>query len=501
MGMVDFIKKFGREITTILSAKEELWKEPSKFNPLDDLVLINKECGYFGRNHTRADNKAVQIPSEAINHILLCGITRSGKGIMASIKGVEAIQKGKGLIYIDVKQEEWTPQCFIEELERQNRKEDFLLVNWPNDFGYTGLNSDDTIFEIHEKAIVLLDLGLSSEAGVDHYRENERMTFFRILEEGLNKHFKPDWYEILHFIECLIEDFDAQAEYAKEYSKSKPNHDRLEELSHRYFDTALLKKLKFRPKNIDALSSLYIKLSETLSGASVCKTISIDEALYNGKVVYIKADMLSLQSLKFLKLLFIDMTQKARKKKANTLVIADEISFYATVLLSAQLSVSAGFGLQFILQLQDLGQLPAELRNPILTNCSAKLYYKISTSDTLDEVERLGGEEAIRIWSTSMTSNTEDTVRAGTEPLLNATRIRAMWYARNAIFIAEYLNTSIFIQTSSIPVKHPFDWNSAKIETKVSVEKREKQKKFEVKIEAKNDDEKLSFGGGGDDDF
>lgn len=447
---------YGRLQTSIELAKGELWNKPKDFNPLEDINDISKDNEYFGRNHTKENSPPVYLPSYAINHILLCGITRSGKGVMATIKGVEAIKKRRGLFYIDVKHEDFAPQAFLEELERQNRKDDFIMVVWPNDFRYDAINPDDTIYEFFEKAIVLFNIGRSDADDVGYYRKVERMTLFRVIELGFKTHF-TDWYSLLEFLRNLYEDFEARTEYIKERSKTNFDVEKLEKLSERYFENDFLSAFNFSAPNIQALNSLYITLFEALSGASVRHAVDIGDALYNGKVVYIKADMLSMQSLQFLKIFFIDVLQRARKKKANALIIADEISFYATPALSAQLSVAAGFGLQYILQLQDLAQIPDEIRAPILTNCSVKLYYKISDTKTLSEVEILGGVEPVTIYNTNLNDRTER-ISIATEPLLNATRVRAMWFQRVAILIAEYWYTSSFIQTSPVPVREKYDW-------------------------------------------
>lgn len=234
-------------------------------------------------------------------------------------------------------------------------------------------------------------------------------------------------------------------------------------------------KLNYSDDNLSALKTLYIKLFELINNANIYHKHSIDEALYNGKVLYIKADMLSSSSLKMLKILFMDISQKARKKKANCTVIADEISFYATDSLSGALATMAGFGIQYILQLQDLAQIQNDnLRSAILTNCSVKLFYKISDKLTLEYVEKLGGDELVTNYSfTGVEHSYSQTV----EPLLNATRVRAMWYKQNAILIAEYFNSAIFISTNFIPVKQEFNWSSTEMNTCVhkSLEKKEKQ--------------------------
>lgn len=446
----------GRSLTSIEQAKAELYKEP---RTLDPRSFVGRFKGYefFGLDHFTSEPSPIYLPASAINHILFCGITRSGKGVLAGVKAFEAISQRKGLIYLDVKQEDFTPRIIQEALKEQGREDDFLLVNWPQDFGYSGLNKTDSLIELHEKICVALELEPDPDGAVDHYRKVERMTLYRLLEVGLEyRIIQKEWYQILDFIWALKEDFEAHRLYEKELLKSKPNFNEIEKNSMRFFEKYVIEELGFSDANIAALEYLYIKLFELLNGANIHNRYSIEEALYKGKVLYIKADMLNLSSLRFLKLLFVDIAQQVRKRKADTLLIADEISFYASHHLAGMLSTMAGFGLRMILQLQDLAQLGDErLKNAILTNCSVKLFYKISDLETLQYVEKLGGVEPITKYSER---GTDKIISQDTEPLLNSTRIRAMWFQKNAILIAEYLNTAVFIQTSHISVSHLFEW-------------------------------------------
>lgn len=453
------IRKY-RKATGIDEAKKELYFPPLVIDPRNHINIT--QGGFFGLTHDKESKNClpVYVPDEAINHILLCGITRSGKGILAGVKCYENMQhQNKGLIYLDVKQEEYTPQIIKEELQKQGQENDLQIVTYPNDFCYTGLNDDDSITEIFEKICVALDIEKSENEGVDFYRKNERQTILKILKNCYQIHFDNDWYEIMIFVEALLEDLKKRKKVLEEKEKVKQNKDKIEELSKRFFDDELYSKLNFNQKNIEALTTIYIKLYELTMGANVYSKYTLKDALYNGKVLYIKCDMENEQSLQFLKIFQKDISQLIRKKRANCTVIADEISFYATKNLSAGLATHAGFGVNYILQLQDLGQITDEnLRSAILTNCSVKLFYKISDEKTLKYVETLGGMEYVS--SNSLKGSLESMTTEQLEPLLNATRIRAMWYKQNAILIAEYFNTAFFISTSFVPTSKKFDWET-----------------------------------------
>lgn len=465
-----------RKATSIESAENELYFEPQIIDPRS-YININKG-GFFGLLHSKNKNECLPkyIIDEAQNHILLCGITRSGKGILAGVKCYETLQyKGKGLIYIDVKQEDFTPQILLEELTKQDRVKDLEIVTYPNDFCYTGLNDNDSITEIFEKFCIALEIEKAENEGVDFYRKNERQTVLKILKNCYGLYFKNDWYEFMIFIEALLEDLKKQKKIDDENDKARKDYDKLEELSKKYFNNKLYNDLNFNQKNIDALATIYIKLYELTMGANVYSKYTLHNALYNGKVLYIKCDMENEQSLQFLKVLQKDISQLIRKRKADCVVVADEISFYATTSLSAGLATHAGFGVKYILQLQDLGQIRDEnLRSAILTNCSVKLFYKISDDKTLKYVEVLGGMEYVS--NQTLKGSLEVMTAEQIEPLLNATRIRAMWYKQNAILIAEYFNTAFFISTSFIPVTKKFDWNLYK-----TIEPEIQRKNFEIK--------------------
>lgn len=466
--MRHFASNFGRSITSIITAKEELYHPPKKYNPAKYICKDGYE--FFGITHdsTKKKYKPMYIPKAAINHKLYVGYTRSGKGIIIGNNILETLRNKQGLIYVDVKQEDFTPQIIKEELVRQKREDDFLIINYPNNFGYSGFNDDDTIIEMWEKISVALEFEKSTDPAVEHYRGNQRMTLLKVLEALYNpnnentKDNPKDWYFILEYVRCLFDDSKKYKQLQDELQKVKPNQNRIEKLSYMYFTTELLEELQFNEKNIDALEMIYMKTFELLLNANIHTKHNIKEALYEGKVLYFKCDMENSSSLQMIKLLYIDISQTVRKEKgkgklANCHVIFDEVSFYVSKRLSGGLSTLAGFGINCSLLLQDLSQLEdLTIRNAILSNSTVKLFYKISDTETLKYVGLLGGDEVVTKYSKK---NLEDTFAQDLEPLLNTTRIRAMWFQQHAILISEYLNTAVFVETCFVKCANPFDWD------------------------------------------
>lgn len=473
---------YGRGLTSVESAKDELFNEHTQFNPLE---FIHTEKQFFGLElHAK---QPFYMPYEDSTHLLYCGPTRSAKGVTISHRAVEAIRQGKGIIIIDPKKDDFLPQVIQEELERSNRQENFILASYPNNFGYSGFDISDTPLEFANKLIVALDLAPSGDPKSDFYRRNERTLLKKVVELFLKSsslldiEFELNYKSFTNFIKYLHQDLSATQNYNQEIAKNKPNMDLIEQYAKRHFNPNLFKNLELTYDEISTIKGLYQTILE-LCDANIFTDIDISEALYNGKIIYIQADQLDEASLKMLKILQVDIIQKVKRKTANCIVIADEVSFYATKTLSDSLSTIAGFGVHFILALQDLAQLNDEtIKNPILSNCQTKLFYKSSDIETLEYIEKISGLELV----TQTTKQHSDvTIRQIQEPLLNITRLRALKRDRVAVLIAESLNTPVIVQTWHVKVEQKFDWSKHdKLTYEPNVTKRSKDFKVEQKQE------------------
>ena len=468
----------GRGLTSVESAKNELFVEHTPFNPLD---FLNIQSQFFGLDIN--SKEPFNLPYEDSTHLLYVGPTRSAKGVALAHRTIEAIRQEKGIIVIDPKKDDFLPQVIYEELKRQNKIHNLLIASYPNNFGYSGFCKNDTSLEFANKLIVALDLAPGGDPKSDYYRRNERTLLKKVVEIFLssslllNSEFELNYKSFANFIKYLYSDLLATKNYNYELSKNKPNMDLLEQYSKRCFKPELFKSLELSFDEIQTLKGLYQTILE-LYDANIFTSIDISDALYNGKIVYIQADQLDEASLKMLKILQVDIIQKAKKRTANCIVIADEISFYATKTLSDSLSTIAGFGVHFILALQDLAQLnDVTIKNPILSNCQTKLFYKSSDLETLEYIEKLSGLELV---TQTTKQNSTTTIRQNQESLLNITRLRALKRERVAVLIAESLNTPVIIQTWHIEVKHKFDW-SKHDKCKFEVDITKLKKSFEVK--------------------
>ena len=387
----------------------------------------------------------------------------TGKGVFLGNKIYESACKKKGMIIIDPKKDDYAPA--VANAVANTFKISFQVASWPNNFGYSGINEDDTHLEIANKLIDAFNLVESDNHGVEHYRKNARIALKKVLkiffDGDLGIIVKKNLSEIVKHFQYLKTDLEKIEAYEKELSKNRPNNILIDKYEKRFFDSDLIDKIYWSESDIEAIDNIANTLSEVSDGAYIYNKIDIDEALYNGGIVYIKADLLDNASLKMIKILIVDIIQKARKKKANVDIYADEISFYANSgsgkTLSGALATTRNIGVKWSLFLQDLAQIEDGIREAILSNCNLKFFYKISDKQTLEYVSKIGGKELVSNFSAS--DGKSYGINQSTEDELNTTRIRALPRTNTAIVIAEALNKAEIVQTNFIEVKNVFDWS------------------------------------------
>ena len=454
----------GRAATDIDSAIEKYFYQPEIRNPVPYIEKAAKEgLTYYGFYHDKDKNdQPFYLNENDTTMEIYVGSTGTGKGVLLGNKALEAIKKKKGLIIIDPKKDVFLPQICLEELTRQGRPDDFLVASWPHNFGYDGINETDDYIAVANKLIDAFELEESNNPGVDYYRKLGRVMLKRALKLFFNGELgvlvKKDLNDIAYHIIKLAEDLKKQEELENELGKKNPNYDKIEQLEKRYFNTDLLLKQNWDNTSVETLQSLAQNFEELLGGATIYKKFDLSGALYEGKVIYFKVDMLDIASLKMIKLMINDAIQQARAKTANTTIIADELSFYANQTIAGALATVRSMGLKFLLALQDLAQMKDEhIRNAILSNCNVKLFYKISDKLTLEYVEKIGGKEYITNYSTTLSG--ESRISQAQEEYLNATKIRALPRQKVAIVIAEALPKPEIVQTNFVPVSREFEWD------------------------------------------
>lgn len=449
----------GRAPTTIATARE-YHKKQKRTNPVEYIenAIKNKE-NYYGQNFSN-ENEAFTIPKDEITHSLYTGSTGTGKGVVLGNRVFQSIKEGKGVVIFDPKNDTFLPQIVKETLEKEGRPNDFEMCYFPNKWGYKAITERDTYLEISNKMIDMFNYVESANPGVDHYRSLGRTLLRRIMKIffvsfDLNVSIKKDFEDIQKHIIHLKEDLEKQKLYDIEIGKIRPNAELLENFAKRYFDPEILKSLYFAKSDVDTLDSLSIKFQEISEGVNFENNIDVADALYRGKVIYFRVDMNDVASLKWVKFAITDIIQNAKKKKANTDIYCDEISFYASKTLAGALATVRSMGLEFSLFLQAISQLDDEIKEDILENSNFKMFYKSSNLATLDYIKQVGGVEAITKLSSKdgVFSYSQDF-----EDYLNTTKIRALPRTSVAVIVSEYLPYPILIQTNFILTTKEFNW-------------------------------------------
>ena len=453
--------KLGRAPTTIATALK-YHKKQDRTNPIPYILEKSKEeANYYGQDF-EDKTKAFSIPQDEVTHSLFVGSTGTGKGVILGNRVYQAIHERKGVIVVDPKNDNFLPQIIKEKIADDGRPStDFQMCYFPNKWGYKAITERDTYLEISNKLISMFSYEPSSNPGVDHYRELGRTLLRQLMkmffvEFSLEVVIKKNFEDIKKHIIYLKQDLEKLKLYEKELSKVRPNAELLEKYSKRYFNPEIIESLYFADSDVQTLDSLAIKFNEISEGANFENDIDIADALYNGKIIYIRVDMNDIASLQWVKYLITDMIQNAKKKKANTSIFLDELSFYGTKTLAGALATVRSMGLEFSLFIQAISQLNEEIRDDIIENCNFKMFYKTSNLTTLETIKVLGGVEAITKISNKDGSQSYS---QDFESYLNETKIRALPRTSVGVIIAEYLPFPKLIQTNFVVTKRQFDWS------------------------------------------
>jgi len=488
----DYAEKslFGRGVTSIESAEKELNKSLEVFNPAE---FLRNDKLYYGLDFL--NQEVIYLNNEDVTHSLIVGATRTGKGVLASAKIKESIKRGRGVIIIDPKQDDFLPQVIKEELELQDREDELLISTFPNDYGYSGFEDSDTATQFANKLTAMLELeDITDNPGASYYRRNERIMLHKLIdvffnsEKILDSKFERNFKSLINFLLYIYKDLENEVLYFKEITKMKANAELLDKFSKRYFNPKNFEKLELNDQDLPTVKGLYQTLSE-FRDINIYTKYSIREALHNGKILYIKSDMLDIRAMKLLKLLLNDIIIQARKYKGATCdVFCDELSFYPTPVLSSALATIAGFGVHFTIMYQDDAQLTDQnLKKAIKSNCQLKIYYKSSDLETLEYIEKLSGEELV-----TKTTKTNDTIsiKQDLEPYINRTKLRAIPRQFVGVLIVEAQNKPMFIQSYFIPVKNQFDWDIYNNKVTV-VDATKLLQKFSIFEITKNEDDNI----------
>ena len=351
------------QLTSRFTKKSELERnrrtdvrEISKFLPAsiggyDPARYVDERKGLFIGLDEKKKPVYIDYIESKIQHMLLTGRTRSGKGVAAQIIIPQQIQRGEYVIVLDPKGDAWMPHAFRDACMRAKKLYSFLDLRQsapPQTNPFQGCDA-----ETLENMLV---------GGFSLTEKGEAADFYRLADRKAARECAA-WIAKNSGATAR----DALAALGEGWSENAPAfHAYMQEMA-----------------DLDAVNAV--------SGG-----IDIAAGEQTGGCLYVVGDMINpriirMQRMVLLRLLFLAKNRKDLDGKARTIsVFADEFKVHISRPFMTSLGASAGWGLHVILafqSLQDLADVPADLdrdmvRGAVMENCAVQLSYAIKDPDT-----------------------------------------------------------------------------------------------------------------------
>lgn len=300
------------------------------------------------------------------SHLLLCGRTRSGKGVAAQIIGTQSIRRKELFVVLDPKFDAWLPHVFAAEAREAGQPYVFLDLRQsapPQINPFAGADGE----EIENLLLAAFSLGERGEAA-DFYRVGDRRAA----------------------LECARLVIDMRARLGRTPTAS-------EIMVTEAADTWRTAATNFWG---------YMMEMAELSSVNARDGLSLDTLANSGGCLYILGDMQNSRVVRMQRLFLLRLMQLAKKRIAFAgeparviRVFADEFTVHISRPFLVSLAASAGWRMCVILAFQTLGDLadcPADLtadavKAKVWENCSLKLLYAVRDSDTAEWLARATG--------------------------------------------------------------------------------------------------------------
>lgn len=322
---------------------------PTKHFDIDKGVFI-------GRDSTGGD---IFLPYSdfAIQHTLLTGRTRAGKGVAAQTIIPQLVERGEFVVILDPKIDSFMPYIFSQECKRMGKPYRFL--------------------DLRQSAPAQINIFKNCD---EETLENMFIGGFSISEKGSDS----DFYKLA--------DRKAARQAAKYLANSdKTCSDAIEEFG------------KFWADEAAAFESYMREMSE-LESVNCRGADDIEKLARSGGVLYVVGDMINprilrMQKMILLRLLFLAKQTFEDETRPTICVFADEFKTHISRPFMISLGASAGWRLHTILafqSLQDLADCPADLdkdavRGSVMENCAVQISYAVKDPDTAEWLARSTG--------------------------------------------------------------------------------------------------------------
>lgn len=342
-----------REIAKFLPAAN------AGFDPLPFIRRADKtEHVFMGLDERR---KPVWLPYDdlRIQHVLLTGRTRSGKGVAAQILIPQLLARGEYVVVLDPKIDAWMPSVFLDACKR---------LGLPYRF---------------------IDLRQSAPAQCNPFAGCDAETLENMLVGGFSLTEKG---EAADFYRLADRKAARQCAAWLAANPGKTARDALAEIGETWVEDAL------------AFHSYMQEMAELNAVNAKAGGIDIAEGEKTGGLLYVVGDMINprilrMQRMILLRLLFLAKQRDPTRDQRTICVFADEFKTHISRPFIVSLGASAGWGLHTILafqSIQDLKDAPADLdkdsvQGSVMENCAVQLSYAIKDPDTAEWLSRSTG--------------------------------------------------------------------------------------------------------------
>lgn len=300
------------------------------------------------------------------SHLLLCGRTRSFKGVAAQIVGAQSIRRKELFVVLDPKYDAWMPHVFAAEAKAAGQPYGFLDLRQSAPPQINPFDGADTE-EVENLLLAAFSLAERGDAA-DFYRVGDRRAA----------------------LECARLVIEMRARLGRSPTAAE------------IMATELAGVWREGAANFWG----YMMEMAELPSVNARNGLSLDALLASGGCLYILGDMQNSRVVRMQRLFLLRLMQLAKKRIAVgsgparvIRVFADEFTVHISRPFLVSLAASAGWRMCVILAFQTLGDLadcPADLtaeavKAKVWENCALKLLYAVRDSDTAEWLARSTG--------------------------------------------------------------------------------------------------------------
>jgi hypothetical protein len=341
---------------------------PPEIGTFDPLKFINFKKGiFFGLDRHK---KPRYVPADVYDesHMMIVGMTRSGKGIVLQYLGAQSLMRGELFVFLDPKLDKWLPHVLYAQAKAAGVPYVFLDLRQS---APAQINPFDgaTAEEIENLLLAAFALSSTGEQA-DFYRVGDRRAALQVarmvvdMRKSLGR--TPTAREIM------------STEQAAGWQEEAKN-----------------------------FWGYMMELAE-LESVNAQAGISLDDLLKTGGCLYVLGDMGNERVVRMQRLILLRLMQLAKRRSDSIdelseriiRVVADEFTVHISRPFMTSLAASAGWGLCVVLAFQtltDLADCPSDLdkeavKGKVWENTALKLTYRVRDADTAEWLAESTGE-------------------------------------------------------------------------------------------------------------